>query len=152
MQPHKVVETELLSLLNNLNSSILHHSIMQKVSSPSSDANYRLYRRRSPSRNESYLMLNVATINFIFLLLQCILLPNYAENIYEDDDTLRSSISQRQMNYQNSTDGSCHLSVSTKGVQETIGGRGLVFPIKSDDDNVDGLWVRFVFISTQPVI
>ena len=97
-------------------------------------------------------MLNVATINFIFLLLQCILLPNYAENIYEDDDTLRSSISQRQMNYQNSTDGSCHLSVSTKGVQETIGGRGLVFPIKSDDDNVDGLWVRFVFISTQPVI
>ena len=56
------------------------------------------------------------------------------------------------MNYQNSTDGSCHLSVSTKGVQETIGGRGLVFPIKSDDDNVDGLWVRFVFISTQPVI
>ena len=114
---------------------------MQKVSSPSSVANYRLYRRRSPSRKSSYLLHNIATINFIFLLLQCILRPNYADNIYEDDDTLRSTISRRQMNYQNSTDGSCHLSASTKGVQETIGGRGLVFSIKSDEDNVDGLWV-----------
>ena len=97
-------------------------------------------------------MQNIATINFIFLLLQCILRPNYANNIYEDDDTLRSTISRRQMNYQNSPDGSCHLSVSTQGIQETISGRGLVFSIKSDEDNADGLWVRFVFTSSQPVI
>lgn len=53
-----------------------------------------------------------------------------------------TSSSTRQLDDIPGPGGSCHLSVSTGAVQDAISGNGIVFAVKSDDLDDDGLMVR----------
>ena len=55
-----------------------------------------------------------------------------------------SSTRATNQNWENSTDGRCHLNAATAAVQKTISGRGIVFAIQSNVENLEGLTVSIV--------
>jgi len=52
-----------------------------------------------------------------------------------------SSTRATNQKWENSTDGRCHLNAATAAVQKTISGRGIVFAIQSNVENLEGLTV-----------